>query len=266
MNSANQKRMPTLFVGHGSPMNAIQHNSYTEMLSHWASQFATPRAILVVSAHWQTPGLTLVDGQLYPKTIHDFYHFPEELYQIQYPAPGAPDVAEEVVKAISTRQVVINNEWGLDHGTWAVLKYLYPKADIPVLQLSIDYDASPEFHYQLGRELRVLREQGILIIGSGNIVHNLRTVEPYYGEEEHASQAWAQQFGDYVREALHQRNDDALIHYKNEGEPALLAAGYPDHYWPFLYVLGASYPEEKAQLTFEKFQLGTLDMLCCQFG
>lgn len=259
-------RMPTLFVGHGSPMNAVQHNGYTQMLSQWASHFPVPKAILMVSAHWQTPGKTLVDGQEHPKTIHDFYNFPEELYQIQYPAMGAPDVAAEVVKAISARTVSINNEWGLDHGTWAVLKYLYPNADVPVLQLSIDYDAPAEFHYQLGQQLRGLRDQGILIVGSGNISHNLRTVEPYYGEEDHASQDWAQQFGDYVRDALQKRNDEALIHYKNEGEPAMMAAGYPDHYWPFLYVLGAAYPEEKVRITFEKYQLGTLDMLCCQFG
>lgn len=266
MKSQSLQRMPTLFVGHGSPMNAIQHNGYTTMLSQWASKFARPSAILMVSAHWQTPGKTLVDGQTHPKTIHDFYHFPEELYQIQYPAPGAPDVAQAVIKAIHSREVVVNNEWGLDHGTWAVLKYLYPKADVPVLQLSIDYDAPGEFHYQLGQELRPLRDQGVLIIGSGNIVHNLRAVAPYYGEEDRASEDWAQQFGDYVRTALKQRHDEALIHYQNDGEPAMLSAGYPDHYWPFLYVLGAAYPEEQAQFTFEKYQLGTLDMLCCQFG
>lgn len=258
-------RMPSVFVGHGSPMNTIQDNDFTRRLTAWGRELPRPKAILAISAHWQTPGQTCVDVQPHPPTIHDFYNFPPAMYQLQYPAPGAPEIAHTVAATIRSRKVVPNAEWGLDHGTWAVLRFMFPEADIPVFQLSIDYSAPGEVHYALGRELSALRDQGIMILGSGNVTHNLRDIDRGLPELPRASQSWAQSFDDSVRQALLQRDDKALMQYERL-PGAEIAVATPDHYWPLLYVLGAAGVDEQPAFTYESFQAGTLSMRCVQFG
>jgi 4,5-DOPA dioxygenase extradiol len=262
------RRMPVLFIGHGSPMNAIQDNEFTRFLRAWNQQFAPPKALLVVSAHWLTPGATLVGVQSRPKTIHDFGGFPQPLFDMQYPAPGAPEFAREAMAVVRRAQVQPTEEWGLDHGTWCVLHHLYPAADVPVFQLSIDYDKPAAFHHAVGRELAALRDKGVLIVGSGNVVHNLRATDRAVGFSITASRPWAQTFDDAVKRALGARDDIKLVNLAGlGGSAASMAVPTPDHYFPFLYALGASDSMgEKAVSVFEGFQAGTLSMRCVQFG
>lgn len=262
------RRMPVLFIGHGSPMNAIQDNEFTRMLRGWNARFPRPTAILAVSAHWLTPGATAVGVQARPKTIHDFGGFPKPLFDLQYPAPGAPELAREAAALVRRTPVVSTEEWGLDHGTWTVLHHLYPAADVPVFQLSIDYDKPAAFHHAVGRELAPLRDKGVLIVGSGNVVHNLRATDRIEGLAATASRPWAQAFDDAVKKALASRDDMALVNYARlGGDAAATAVATPDHYFPFLYALGASDSlSEKAVSVFEGFQSGTLSMRCVQFG
>jgi len=261
-------RMPVLFVGHGSPMNAIQDNQFTRFLTGWSARFARPRAILAVSAHWLTPGATRVGVQPQPRTIHDFGGFPQALYQLQYPAPGSPEWAQATVAAVRRTPVVATQEWGLDHGTWSVLHHLYPAADVPVFQLSIDEDRPAAFHHAIGRELAGLRDRGILIVGSGNVVHNLRATDRIDGLSAKASRRWAQDFDDAVKQALASRDDIGLVNFARlNGDSAAMAVPSPDHYYPLLYALGASdHLSEQAVSVFEGFQAGTLSMRCVQFG
>jgi len=261
-------RMPVLFIGHGSPMNALQDNEFTRFLRGWQARLPRPKAILMVSAHWLTPGATAVGVQANPKTIHDFGGFPKPLFDLQYPAPGAPQVARETAALVHRAKVVSTEEWGLDHGSWSVLHHLYPAADVPVFQLSIDYDQPAAFHHAIGRELAALRERGVLIVGSGNVVHNLRATDRVDGLVATASRPWAQAFDDAVKKALAQRDDIALVDYQRLGrDAAATAVPTPDHYFPFLYALGASDTlSEKAVSVFEGFQSGTLSMRCVQFG
>ncbi len=258
--------MPSIFIGHGSPMNALADTAYTRMLRQWGQDIGHPAAIVVVSAHWQTPGKTLVDIQLKPPTIHDFYNFPSELYQVQYPAMGAPDVAQMIIDAARVRAIIANAQWGLDHGTWAVLRHMFAQADIPVFQLSIDYDASGEIHYAIGKELAALREKGVLVVGSGNIAHNLRKLDFNAGDSTVASQPWAQEFDALVAQALMQRDDRALMDYGKFGQSAATAVATPDHYWPLLYVLVAADSHASADFKYDKFEAGTISMRCVQFG
>lgn len=262
------RRMPVLFIGHGSPMNAIQDNAFSRFLRGWSAQLPRPKAILVVSAHWLTPGATAVGAQERPKTIHDFGGFPQPLFDMQYPAPGSPALAREAMTVVKRAKVQPTQEWGLDHGTWTVLHHVYPAADIPVFQLSIDYDKPAAFHHAVGRELAALRDKGVLIVGSGNVVHNLRATDRIEGLSPTASRPWAQAFDDAVKQALATRNDFGLVNYTRlAGDAAATAVQTPDHYYPFLYALGASDAAgEKAVSVFEGFQAGTLSMRCVQFG
>ena len=259
-------RMPVIFIGHGSPMNAIQDNAFTTHLKTWGAALPRPSAILAVSAHWLTSGATLVGVQQRPATIHDFGGFPKELHAIEYPAPGAPEFARAAAGLVRQGAARTTEEWGLDHGTWTVLRHLYPKADIPVFQLSIDYDRAGQHHYAIGRELAALRDRGVLIVGSGNIVHNLRAMDRGAADGLIATQSWAQDFDTAVKQALDVRDDKRLIEYQKLGSSAAMAVPTPDHYFPFLYALGAAGADEKARSVFEGFQGGTLGMRCLQFG
>jgi 4,5-DOPA dioxygenase extradiol len=262
------QRMPVLFVGHGSPMNVIEDNAFTRFLRGWHKQLPPPRAILVISAHWLTPGATAVGVQAHPKTIHDFGGFPKALFDMQYPAPGSPEFAREAASVVRHAHVVPTEDWGLDHGAWTVLHHMYPAADVPVFQLSIDYDQPAAFHHAVGRELAALRDKSVLIVGSGNVVHNLRAIDRIEGLNARASRPWAQAFDDAVKNALAARDDMALVNYARlAGDSAATAVQTPDHYFPFLYALGASDSlSEKATSVFEGFQAGTLSMRCVQFG
>ena len=264
-----RQRMPVIFIGHGSPMNAIADNDFTRTLQAWGRRLPRPVAILSVSAHWLTPGQSLVDVQAWPRTIHDFGGFPRALYEMQYPAPGAPEVAEALRAIVKGRQVQASDDWGLDHGTWTVLHHMYPGADIPTFQLSIDYSAPGAFHHAMGRELAALREQGVLIVGSGNIVHNLRAVARNAPPSSRALTDWAQDFDDAVRRALEERgfrSEQQLMNYTGFGRASQMAVPTPDHYWPLLYALGATEPAEKLQHVYAGFHMGTLSMRCLQWG
>jgi len=259
------QRMPVIFIGHGSPMNALADNAFTRRLSAWGRELPRPSAILSVSAHWLSRGATGVGMQERPKTIHDFGGFPQALFDIEYPAPGHPALARDTIGAVRQAAVVGTQQWGLDHGTWTVLKHLYPKADVPVFQLSIDYDKPAAFHYAIGRDLAALRDRGVLVMGSGNVVHNLRATDRGTPDGLTASRPWAQSFDDAVKAALAGRDDQALVAYEKL-EGAATAVAMPDHYFPFLYALGAAGSGERPKTVYEGFQSGTLSMRCLQFG
>lgn len=257
--------MPVLFVGHGSPMNGIEDNAFSKGWATIAKDIPTPAAVLVVSAHWFTKG-TQITAMDFPKTIHDFGGFPEALYQVQYPAPGNAALAKETASIIHSTQVELDHEWGLDHGTWTVVRHMYPHANIPVLQLSIDYTKHPQFHYELAKEIYQLRKKGVLIIGSGNMVHNLRMVawdklnEPEYGYD------WAyhmnKQFKDFILNDEHEK----LIHYEQLGTEAQLAIPTPEHYLPLIYSLGLKAKNEAVHFFNDKAVGGSLTMTSVQFG
>lgn len=229
--------MPVLFVGHGSPMNGIEDNGFSKRWTNIAKEIPTPTAVLVISAHWFTKG-TSITAMDFPKTIHDFGGFPEALYQVQYPAPGNPVLAKETASLIHSTHVELDHNWGLDHGTWTIVRHMYPEANIPVLQLSIDYSKPPSFHYELAKELFALRKKGVLIIGSGNMVHNLRMVAwdklngPAYGYD------WALHMNQTFKDLILHRDHQPLIHYDQLGREAMLAIPTPEHYLPLLYTLG----------------------------
>ena len=259
------RRMPVIFIGHGSPMNAIQENEFTRRLAKWGSELPKPAAILSVSAHWLTPGATGVGVQSRPETIHDFGGFPAALQEMQYPALGSPSLAREAASAVRATKVIETTQWGLDHGTWTVLHHLYPKADVPVFQLSIDYAKPAAFHYAVGRDLSALRSKGVLVMGSGNVVHNLRATDRGTAPAAAASRPWAQTFDDAIKAALAQRDDKAMLAYERLAG-ASTAVATPDHYYPFLYSLGAADAGERARTIYEGFHSGTLSMRCVQFG
>ena len=250
-----------MFIGHGSPMNAIQDNSYTRSLNRLGHDMPRPEAILVVSAHWLTKG-TCVGCVQRPGTIHDFYGFPEELYQIEYPAPGAPSYAK-VLRELSPQIVRCDLAWGLDHASWAVLRHIYPDADVPVFELSLDYfpgtfDEKPvRYHYDLGRKLSMIRDKGVLVLGSGNAVHNLRSVD--FRNTDAAPYDWARAFDDELRKALLSGDDDAVIDYRAfpGGD---LAVPTLDHYLPMVYALGMKQPGESLEFIHEGFQNRSISM------
>lgn len=247
-------KMPVLFVGHGSPMNAIEHNAYTRTLEGLAARLPRPKAVCVVSAHWVTSGAHVVTST-HPKTIHDFYGFPEPLYEVEYPAPGAPHEAE---KLAANPEILPDNKWGLDHGAWSVLRHLYPKADIPAFQLSLDQRRSFKEHVELGREIEWLRERGVLILGSGNIVHNLRRVD---WENPHGAYDWAVEFDARVKSAVEARDAGALADPQKWGE-ALLATAHPtvEHYLPLLYCMGSTDENDAVSYPYEGFDFGSISM------
>ena len=251
--------MPALFIGHGSPMNAIEDSEFSEAWAQAAGRFPKPKAVLCVSAHWETDGL-LLNAVARPRTIHDFYGFPEELYAVRYPAPGAPELAEKILEALTGFSARPDNEWGLDHGAWSVLRRMYPQAGVPVLQLSLDSAQDVDFHYRIGRELGKLREQGVLVLGSGNIVHNLRLYNFY----DDSPYPWATAFDGEIRRLVQAGQHQALAGYRAL-PGANMAIPTPEHYLPLLYVLGASRSGEQAELFCRKV-LGSISMTCVAFG
>jgi 4,5-DOPA dioxygenase extradiol len=259
-------RAPALFVGHGSPMNALRDNEFTRALRAWGLRLGTPKAIVMVSAHWLTDGYTAVSIVERPPTIHDFQGFPAALNELQYPAPGHPAYAREAAHRIRQGRVVPSGEWGLDHGAWSVLRHLYPDADVPVFQVSIDYGKSGAHHLAVGRDLAAFRDLGVLVVGSGNLVHNLRVTDSRAADSPQASFAWAQAFDDAARRALDARDAKGLANYAALDSAARVAVPTPDHYWPLLYALGASGDGERAQYVYEGFQAGSISMRCVQFG
>lgn len=259
-------RMPSLFIGHGSPMNALDDNAFTRTLQQLGREIGRPAAILVVSAHWLTPGQTRIGMQTRPPTLHDFGGFPQVLSDMQYPAPGAPAVARQAMQALQGWQTKPATDWGLDHGAWTVLHHLYPHADVPVFQVSVDYAQTGAYHLALGQALSELRDQGVLILGSGNVVHNLRQIDPGAADGPRASRPWAQSFDDAVRAAVLAGDTRALGNYPSLDRGAALAVQTPDHYWPLLYALGAARSGEMPRFVFEGFQLGTLSMRCVRWG
>jgi 4,5-DOPA dioxygenase extradiol len=230
--------MPVLFVGHGSPMNAIEDNEFSQAWARLAASLPTPRAILCISAHWETPG-TQVTAMARPRTIHDFYGFPEALYQVQYPAPGAPDLARRTKQLVHLAQVELDERWGLDHGTWSVLRRMYPQADVPTYQMSLDYTRDGAGHYALAHELRPLRDEGVLVIGSGNVVHNLAAMR-----FNAAAYDWAIEFDRRVQTLLLAHDHQALIDYPGLGPSARWAVPTSEHYLPLLYAIALQDPDE----------------------
>ncbi len=254
-----KEKMPVLFIGHGSPMNAVEDNDYTRNWSKIVDKLPTPKAILSVSAHWFTHGSRITDVEK-PRTVYDMYGFPEELYKVRYDAPGAPDIARKTKELIKSA-VTIDNSWGIDHGTWSVLCKMYPDASIPVFQLSIDASAPAQTHYKIGQDISALREEGVLILGSGNIVHNLSRVN----WDMAGGYQWADEFDRYVKDRIIQKRYDDVISYTNAGEAAELAVPTPDHFYPILYVLGASRNEDEVTIFNQSGTLGALSMTCYLF-
>lgn len=248
--------MPALFIGHGNPMHALNNNAFTQSLAQIGSSIEIPKAILVVSAHWLTRG-TFVAATAHPETIHDFGGFPQALFQVQYLAPGAPDLAKELADKLAGIQ--LDHEWGLDHGAWTVLKHMYPKADIPVFQLSIDYHQPESHHLELARQLNYLREKGVLVLASGNIVHNLRLVN---WQQPDNTYDWALQFDTKVKELLVEGNYKELAQYRSWGKFAELAVPTNDHYLPMMYTLGLAQPKEEVKFLFEGFEMGSISQRC----
>jgi 4,5-DOPA dioxygenase extradiol len=253
-------RLPVLFIGHGSPMNAIEVNEFSRAWIEAGKILPTPKAILSISAHWETQG-TQVTGMEKPQTIYDFYGFPPELYSQTYPASGSPQLAREIRDLVGKEEISLDLSWGLDHGTWSVLKRLFPNADVPVLQLSLDVTKNAQAHYDLGRILLPLREEGVLIIGSGNIVHNLKMVV----FEDRAYQ-WAQEFDGKVKKWILDENHEPIIHYEKQGSSAELAINSAEHYKPLLYILGAKVEGEPISFFVEKVWGGSLSMRALRLG
>jgi 4,5-DOPA dioxygenase extradiol len=253
------KRMPVLFVGHGSPMNAIEDNRFTAEWVRIARSIPKPEAILSVSAHWYTSGTRISDTDK-PGMIYDMYGFPAELYNVQYKAPGAPELARSA-KSLITKAVTIDNSWGLDHGTWSVLHRMYPDADIPVCQLSVDAGTPAQTHYETGLEIARLRDQGVLVFGSGNVVHNLSRIN----WDMEGGQPWAVEFDDYIKAAVQSRKFDDVINYGKAGKSSELAFHTPDHFYPLLYVLGASREDDSLQVFNDVCMMGSMSMTCYLF-
>jgi len=257
MNSTD--KMPVLFLGHGSPMNAIEENQFVVGFRTIAKTLPTPNAILCISAHWYTNG-TKVTAMELPRTIHDFGGFPKELFEVQYPAKGSPALAEETQKALSPISVELDEKWGLDHGAWSVIKHLYPDANIPVVQLSIDYTQPAQYHYDLAQSLNELRSKGVLIIGSGNIVHNLRMVDFANFDRDNYGYDWAIEAREFINSHLLNGNYLPLINYQKQSKSLQLAIPTPEHYLPLIYTLGLQQKGENIALFNDKLMAGSLSM------
>jgi 4,5-DOPA dioxygenase extradiol len=256
-------RMPALFVGHGNPMNSLAHNAWTSGWARLGASVPRPKAIVAVSAHWYLPG-SRVTANARPPTIHDFGGFPRALFEVQYPAPGAPELAREVQRLLAPAPVVLDESWGLDHGTWSVLIHMFPDASVPVIQLGIDETTPAEAHLQLARRLRPLRDEGVLVLGSGNVVHNLHAyawgrhpVEPY---------AWGVRFESRLRELMTAQDFDAVAAYESLGEDSMLSAPTPEHFLPLLYVLAQHEAGEPIAFPVEGFDGGSVSMLSVRLG
>jgi 4,5-DOPA dioxygenase extradiol len=254
------ERMPVLFLGHGNPMNALADNSFTQGFEQIAKTLPKPRAILCISAHWETKG-TFVTAMQKPQTIHDFGGFPQKLFDVQYPASGSPELALETQQLITSTSVGLSNDWGLDHGCWSVIKFLYPNADIPVVEMSIDYTQPASYHYELAKELAALRHKGVLIVGSGNSVHNLqlaawdKMMTPGYAFE------WAHIANEKMKKMIIEGDHQSLIDFDKQGREFQLAVPTPEHYIPLLYTLALREKDEKATIFNDAIVAGSLNML-----
>lgn len=260
-----ERSMPVLFIGHGSPMNGIQINEFSEGWRKMAVEIPTPKAVLVISAHWLSRG-TRITAMDFPKTIHDFGGFPQALSEVQYPAPGFPGLANQTASLVRSAPIELDHDWGLDHGTWTIVRHMYPEADIPVLQLSIDSTKGPQYHYDLAKELVGLRKKGVLIIGSGNMVHNLgmlawdRIEQPGFGFD------WALRSNDTFKGLIAEGNHKALINYTNLGKEAELAIPTPEHYIPLLYSIALQKKEDDLSFFNDKAVAGSLTMTSVKIG
>ncbi len=258
-------KMPVLFLGHGSPMNAIEENEFVTGFRNVAKEIPKPNAILCVSAHWETRG-TMVTAMEHPVTIHDFGGFPKELYDVQYPAPGSPQLAKETKELVKKTEVKLDEKWGLDHGAWSVIKHLYPKADIPVIQMSLDYYQGPQYHYELAKELASLRNKGVLIIGSGNMVHNLRMVAWDKLNTDNYGYDWALEAREKMKHFILDDDHKALINYSAQGKPFQLSVPTPEHYLPLLYTLALKEKGDEISLFNDKAVGGSLTMTSVKIG
>ena len=257
-------KMPVLFLGHGSPMNAIEENEFVTGFRNIAKGIPKPNAILCVSAHWETKG-TFVTAMQNPPTIHDFGGFPKELFAVQYPAPGSPDLAKETKTLITKTEIILDGKWGLDHGAWSVIKHLYPNADIPVIQMSIDYSQSPQYHYELAQQIKSLREKGVLIIGSGNMVHNLGMVE-WKRLNETFGYDWAIEANEKMKKFILSGDHKQLINFRSQGKAFDLAIPTPEHYLPLLYSLALKDDKDDVSLFNDKAVAGSLTMTSVKIG
>lgn len=255
------EKMPVLFVGHGSPMNAIEENEFVRAWIDMGKKLPKPRAILAVSAHWETMG-TKVTAMEKPKTIHDFYGFPRELFEVKYPAPGSPDLVQTIRKVIKKTEIQPDMTWGLDHGTWSVLTRMFPLADVPVVQISLDRDKTPGEHFQLGQQLKELRDENVLIVSSGNIVHNLRMAV----FDDNLKFDWAENFDARIKKWVLEGDDEAMIAYEKQGRDAQLAINSAEHYLPLMYTLGLKNAGEPVTFFADKVTYGAISMRSIKFG
>jgi len=258
-------KMPVLFLGHGSPMNAIEENEFVDGFRNIGKSIPKPKAILCVSAHWETRG-TFVTAMELPRTIHDFGGFPKALFDVQYPAQGSPELANETKSLITTTNVELDHKWGLDHGAWSVIKHLYPEADVPVIQMSLDYYQTPQYHYDLMKELSSLRKMGVLIIGSGNMVHNLRLVAWDNFDSDNFAFDWALEASEKMKKYILNGDHKKLINYRCHGKAFELAIPTPEHYLPLLSVMALKEENEDVQLFNDKAVAGSLTMTSVKIG
>ena len=256
MTQSHNHKMPALFLGHGSPMNVIEDNPFADIWEQLGKDIPRPRAIVSISAHWETPGIR-VTAMENPRTIHDFGNFPQALFDIQYPAPGDPALAARIQSIVNKKEVTLDHQWGLDHGTWGVLIKMYPEADIPVLQLSLDRKLAPKDHYALGRELKSLRDEGILILGSGNIVHNLGQISMNPKEK---SAPWAVEFDETIKQFLLKKNHQAILDFESLGAIARQSVPTPEHLLPLIYVIALQDPEESVTFPVEGIVAKSISM------
>jgi len=255
--------MPAIFFGHGNPMNAVASNNYTEGWRRIGLDLPKPKAILSISAHWCVPKIAVTETPA-PNTIHDFGGFPRELYEVQYPAPGKPELARDIQRLLAPLQVSLDHSWGLDHGTWSVLRHVYPNAEVPVVQLSIDETRPASFHFEIGKKLSTLRDQAILIMGSGNLVHNLHTYG--WGRQIPDPYDWAIRFETTARQMIMTGDYESLLDYERVGPDALLSIPTPDHYFPLLYILGSRRDGEAVAFPVEGVDGGSISMLTVKVG
>ena len=259
------ERMPALFLGHGSPMNAIEENEFVSGFRQVGSQISRPAAVLCISAHWETQG-TFVTAMERPRTIHDFGGFPKALFDVQYPAPGSPELAKETKGLVSKTKVGLDEKWGLDHGAWSVIKHLYPDADVPVIQMSLDYRQSARWHYELASELAALRRKGVLIIGSGNMVHNLGKVAWHRLNESGFGYDWAIEANEKMKSSIQSGDHEPLIDFRSQGKAFDLAIPTPEHYLPLLYTLALQEKDEEVSLFNDRAVAGALTMTSVKVG
>lgn len=257
--------MPVLFLGHGSPMNAIEENEFVASFRQLGQDLPQPSAILCISAHWETKG-TFVTAMENPKTIHDFYGFPKALFDVEYPAKGSPELALETKKLVKKTEIGLDDKWGLDHGAWSVVKHLYPAANIPIIQMSIDYRKPAQYHYELARELSSLRKKGVLILGSGNMVHNLRMVDWKKLNEDNYGYDWAIEANEKMKAFILDGNHQSLIDFQTQGRAFELSIPTPEHYMPLLYALGLKAEREEVEIFNDKLIGGSLTMTSLRVG